>query len=188
MMLAGDELSHTQQGNNNAYCQDNEVSWLDWHDDELVALVRGLIAIRRSHPVFRRPRFFRGVATSEQPLKDITWFSPEGREMTQAAWEDPQRRCIGALLGGDTGDRFISLHGYPELDDTFLILINGHADPVEFVLPATGGIARWTAILDTAVGEVPPRRGTAVPAQSLTMVGRSLVLLVGDPDVATTLP
>jgi isoamylase len=179
MMLAGDELSHTQGGNNNAYCQDNDLSWIDWHDDELVGFVRHLIAIRRSHPVFRRPRFFRGVAT-ELPLKDITWFSPEGREMTQPDWEDLSRRCFGALLGGDPGDRFISLHGYPELDDTFLILLNGHPDPMEFVLPSAPGIARWTAVVNTAVAEVPPHRKTFTPGEPLVMIGRSLTLLVGD--------
>ena len=185
MLLAGDELSHTQNGNNNAYCQDNDLSWIDWRDDELVAFVRNLIAIRRSHPVLRRPRFFRGVAT-DQPLKDITWFSPEGREMTHSDWEDLGRRCFGALLGGDPGDRFISLHGYPELDDTFLLLVNGHADPVQFALPATPGIARWTALVNTVVSDIPPRHKTFAPGESLPMIGRSLVLLAGDAATPTT--
>ncbi|MBV8331595.1 MAG: glycogen debranching protein GlgX [Candidatus Eremiobacteraeota bacterium] len=179
MLLAGDELSHTQHGNNNAYPQDNDISWIDWHDDEMTAFVRALVAIRRSHPVFRRPRFFRGVTTGDLQLKDITWFSPEGREMTQADWEDSGRRCFAALLGGDTGDRFISLHGYPELDDTFLMLVNGHDAPVEFVLPPVGSVARWNAILDTSVARTPPGHAAVQPEHAFGMAGRSLVLLVG---------
>jgi isoamylase len=179
MLLAGDEFSRTQDGNNNAYCQDNDISWLDWRDDDLISFVRGLVAIRRSHPVFRRPRFFRGVATADMPLKDITWFAPEGREMTQADWEDSQRRCFGALLGGDTGDRFISLHGYPELDDSFLVLVNGDETPAAFVLPEASGIARWRVLVDTAVAEVPPQRPSSPPAEAFLLQARSLVLLAG---------
>ncbi|MBV8372756.1 MAG: glycogen debranching protein GlgX, partial [Candidatus Eremiobacteraeota bacterium] len=126
MLLAGDELGHTQLGNNNAYCQDNEIGWLDRGNlldasGDLFEFVRTLIALRRAHPVFRRPRFFRGVTSDGSALKDITWFTPDGREMSQDDWYDTSRRCIGALLGGDTGDRFISLQGYRELDDSFLL-------------------------------------------------------------------
>jgi isoamylase len=186
LLLSGDELQRTQRGNNNAYCQDNEISWLDWSafnpalsfdfaraahfeqsdttGSELIEFARNLIALRRAHPVFRRPRFFRGVKHEPSPLKDITWYAPDGREMTHHDWHDEQRRCFGALLGGDSGDHFISLQGYPERDDSFLIILNGHPTPVEFVLPQVPEIRRWTPLLDTsrsgAVSKIPIASGS----------------------------
>jgi glycogen operon protein len=184
MLLAGDELGHTQFGNNNAYCQDNEIGWLDRGNlldsqTNLVEFVRLLIAIRRSHPVFRRPRFFRGVTTDESRLKDITWFSPGAREMTHDDWSDPARRCFGALLGGDTGDRFISLHGYPELDDSFLIVVNGHDVPVEFALPPTANVYTWIALIDTAIATGAPANVSHAPGSTFVMTDRSFALFVG---------
>ncbi|HEV3155240.1 MAG TPA: glycogen debranching protein GlgX [Candidatus Baltobacteraceae bacterium] len=155
MLLAGDELAHTQFGNNNAYCQDNEVGWISWtsverHDFDLIDFVRRLIAIRHAHPVFRRTRFFHGTVTPEEGLKDITWIAPDGSEMQGDAWHDPARRCLGAMLGGDTGDRFVSLSGYPEYDDTFLILMNAYDRDVSFTLPAPGRFTQWELVLETA--------------------------------------
>ncbi len=184
MLLAGDELARTQHGNNNAYCQDNELSWVDWsstsdaHDGALIEYVRELIALRRAHPVFRRPRFFRGVEAEPSPLKDITWFAPDGREMTRDDWNDGGRRCFGALLGGDVGDRFISLQGYPELDDSFLMILNAHATSVEFVLPLIAPVRRWTHLLDTARLGATPRLPIA-PGSRLTVADHSFSLFAG---------
>ena len=180
MMLAGDELNRTQDGNNNAYSQDNEISWLDWNleDHGLLHFVRRLIALRRAHPVFRRPRFFRGVATDASPLKDITWFAPEGHEMTQQDWYDSGRRTFGALLGGDVGDRFVSLQGYPELDDSFLLILNAHHEPVEFTLPAVPEVRRWTHLIDTASRRLTPNLPIA-PGSRLSIADRSLSLFAG---------
>jgi isoamylase len=200
MLLAGDELQRTQRGNNNAYCQDNEVSWIDWSafnpalsfdfaraarfdrgdttGSDLIEFVRKLIALRRAHPVFRRPRFFRGVEVSPSPLKDITWYAPDGREMTHGDWQDSERRCFGALLGGESGDRFISLQGYPELDDSFLMILNAHATPVEFVLPMVTAVRRWTHVLDTSHPGDKPKQ-PAAPGSRLTIADRSLALLAG---------
>jgi isoamylase len=178
MLLAGDELGHTQHGNNNCYCQDNELSWIDWRNESLVEFVRKLIAIRRAHPVFRRPRFFRGAPTVESPLKDISWFAPDGREMTHADWEDASRRCFGALLGGDPGDRFISLQGYPEIDDSFLLLLNGHDVSVDFVLPEAAGGGGWSLLVDTSTS-TPAMHGPLPPAATFRISDRSFALFVG---------
>jgi isoamylase len=184
MLLSGDELGNTQLGNNNAYCQDNDIGWLDWTplDEEgtdFFEFVGALIKLRREHPVFRRPQFFKGQATSDEtPLKDITWLTPEGKEMTDSQWQEPRRRAIGALLSGDTADRFISLRGYRELDDTFLLLFNANDDAVNFVLPKGAGLERWRLVLETVW---PPRlvRGAMFDGGAqFALEGRSLTVLV----------
>jgi glycogen operon protein len=154
MLLAGDETNNTQLGNNNAYCQDNEIGWLSWTDanpdPELYEFVCMLIDLRKKHPVFRRPHFFRGRASAPSALKDITWIDPSGREMADGDWHDAGRRCIAALLGGDVGDRFVSLRGYPEFDDTFLMLMNAHDHDIPFTLPSVARFSGWRLIFDTA--------------------------------------
>jgi isoamylase len=185
MLLAGDEIARTQFGNNNAYCQDNEISWIDWsslteaENASLLDFTRSLIAIRRAHPVFRRPRFFRGVVTGDSELKDITWFAPEGREMTQADWGDGGRRCFGALLGGETADRFISLQGYPELDDSFLLIFNGHEFAVDFMLPHVPSVPEWRQLIDTQ-GLPTPAHGLLAGGSTFKAADRSFVVFVGD--------
>jgi glycogen operon protein len=184
MLLAGDELGHTQLGNNNAYCQDNEIGWLDRGNllhshTTLTEFVRTLIALRRAHPVFRRPRFFRGVSSSGSALKDITWFAADAREMTHDDWSDASRRCFGAMLGGDTGDRFISLQGYPEIDDSFFIVINGHDAPVEFMLPATAKVRSWDALIDTAAPNGIPNNVAIAPGSPFHAADRSFALFMG---------
>ncbi|HTU83454.1 MAG TPA: glycogen debranching protein GlgX, partial [Candidatus Acidoferrales bacterium] len=189
MLLAGDELGRTQHGNNNAYCQDNEIGWIDWsgvhhaaptgsRERELFEFVRGLIELRRSHPVFRRPRFFRGVSVDQAPLKDITWFAPAGVEMTHDDWSDASKRCFGALLGGDTGDRFISLQGYPEYDETFFLLFNGYAHATDFTLPRAHGVGRWVKLVDTAAGASALEPSSYEPGSAFAAADRSFVLFV----------
>jgi isoamylase len=197
MLLAGDELNRTQRGNNNAYCQDNEIGWMDWspfetfpgdtrdevlqrnaEKSELIAFVRRLIVLRRTHPVFRRPRFFRGVEAEPSPLKDITWFAPDGREMTSDDWHDPERRCFGAMLGGEVGDRFVSLQGYPELDDSFFLILNASPASVEFLLPLVPEVRRWAHLLDTARPGATPQLPVAAGSR-LTIADRSLSLFSG---------
>ena len=183
MILSGDELSHTQRGNNNAFCQDNDIGWLSWtdvdkHDLDLLDFVRQLIAIRNAHPVFRRTRFFHGQVTEREGLKDISWISPKGVEMRDADWNNASSRCFGALLGGETGDRFVSLSGYPEYDDTFLMLMNAGDATVEFTLPRAGSFDRWELVFETArpVGLAP-----GVPFQMgepYTLRSRTLALLI----------
>jgi glycogen operon protein len=184
MLLAGDELGHSQHGNNNAYCQDNEVSWIERgkagdSDAGLLEFVRLLIEIRRSHPVFRRPRFFRGVTTGDSPIKDIQWFASDAREMSEHDWNDSSRRCFGALLGGDVGDRFVSLQGYREVDDSFLIVINGHEFPVSFTLPSTAAAAHWTELVDTAHWDGKSREVRREPGSQFEIADRAFALFVG---------
>jgi len=151
MICAGDEIGRTQNGNNNAYCQDNELSWLDWRLDgrrkALLAFTRFLIRLRRHHPVLRRKQFFYGRAIHSE-VKDLTWVRPDGREMTEDDWNNGLTRCLGLRLGGDTIED-VDDHGDRIMDDTFLILLNAYWEPLPFVLPAHRRGVRWEPVLDT---------------------------------------
>ncbi|MBV9103935.1 MAG: glycogen debranching protein GlgX [Candidatus Eremiobacteraeota bacterium] len=181
MLLSGDELGQTQLGNNNAYCQDNALTWLHWEnlqrDPTLFEFTRALIQVRLRHPALRRTLFFHGTHFSDEAaLKDITWLQPDGSEMTADSWHS-QTRTIGLLLGGDPGDKFVSLLGYPEIDDSFLFLLNANDEPVSFVLPQLEGLPEWELLLETAW---PTERATrtSIPAgSSFAVPERSLVLL-----------
>jgi isoamylase len=152
MLLAGDEWARTQNGNNNAYCQDNELSWLSWeHDDEqqkLLEFTKKLIQLRHQHPVFRRPKFFQGRRIRGSDIRDVMWFNPGGNEMTDEEWGSPFVRAIEVLLSGDTID-VLNFEGEPIRDETFLFLINAHFEPIPFVLPGEEHL-EWMLILDTA--------------------------------------
>jgi isoamylase len=147
MLLAGDELGHSQRGNNNAYCQDNEISWLDWAnaDEGLLAFVRRLIRLRRDHPVMRRPRFFIGRRMPGRKTKDIAWITPEGREMTHQDWIAPFARSLACLLGGDIGDG-----GTETADNSFLLLLNAYVEPIVYTLPEDDMQGSWEVLIDTA--------------------------------------
>jgi len=152
MLLAGDEMGRTQQGNNNAYCQDNELSWLDWSlDDEresLLEFTRTLVQLRREHPVFRRRDFFQGRPLHGGGIKDILWLRPDGAEMSDDEWEHAHARCLAVYLSG-SGLHEVDRRGRPVRDDDFLMLFNAHHDEIAFVLPALGGES-WHCVLDTA--------------------------------------
>jgi isoamylase len=172
MLLGGDELGRTQHGNNNAWCQDNELSWFDWERDErgqrLLDFTRRLIDLRKSHPVFRRSRFLSG---SGQPGG---WFRPDGRRMTQGDWNSPDRSVLGLFLNGDeTGAR--TREGEPIVDDSFVLLLNAHHEPVTFTLPTRRFGLRWELELSTADPEAEP---AAYPARTAVLVeDHALVLL-----------
>jgi glycogen operon protein len=148
MLLDGDELGRTQKGNNNAYCQDNEVSWLDWSriDETLLTYTRWLIAFRREHAIFRRRRWFQG-----RPIRgtvDIGWFKPDGQSMTDEDWEAWHARTLGVFLNG----RAIAgrdEHGRRIVDDSFVLLFNAHSDAIEWTIPPDYGNS-WGLILDTS--------------------------------------
>ncbi|MEL7941620.1 MULTISPECIES: glycogen debranching protein GlgX [Pseudomonas] len=150
MLLAGDEFSRTQQGNNNVYCQDNELGWIDWNlDDEgrqLQAFTRYLIRLRRRYPILRRGRFLVGEYNAELGVKDVTWLAPDGREMTQEDWETPQARCLGMLLDGRAQPTGIRRSG---ADATLLLLLNAHHEPLQFQLPGVAQGRDWQCLLDT---------------------------------------
>ena len=179
MLVAGDELSRTQQGNNNAYCQDTPLSWLDWTPDDartrMLAFARRMIAIRREHPVFRRRHFFAGKPAPDSAGKDIAWLKPDGTEMTQQEWDHDFARCLGVYLGGDALEE-VDARGRRVVDDTFVVLFNAHHDRIPFQLPAAGA-AGWLVLVDTTFegGLVPD--GTYQPQGTYELAGRSFVLL-----------
>ncbi|MHB8641559.1 MAG: glycogen debranching protein GlgX [Gaiellaceae bacterium] len=177
MLLGGDELSRTQHGNNNAWCQDNEISWFDWRLDEtgerLLAFTRRVIALRRAHPVFRRQRFFEGTG---HDLPDVWWMRPDGRKMTQRDWRNPQGRAIGVFLNGDeVGAK--TLRGLELTDDSFLLLFNAHHEPVSFRLPARRFAARWQLELSTAEPDLGPGARSWTARQDLGVESRSVLVL-----------
>jgi len=161
MLVAGDEIGRTQNGNNNAYCQDNEISWVDWsmtpEKTQLLGFVRKLLALRRSHPTFRRRDFFAGEASQGNGLKDLVWLKPDGGEMTQTEWEQDFARCLGMYLSGGALHT-VSQHGRAIFDDDFLVLFNAHHEDVEFHMPELGGEA-WQTLIDTThpSGSVEPQ-------------------------------
>ncbi len=158
MITAGDEFGRTQGGNNNAYCQDNQISWINWEmaekNNELLQFTRFLLGIFHEHPIFQRKRFFNGRNTREIGIKDLTWFHPDGHEMTEADWNNSQIRFLGLRLAGDAIEE-MDEHGEPITDDTFLILLNGQYEPINFVLPECPVFERWRLIMDTRESKIP---------------------------------
>ncbi len=151
MLLGGDEFGRTQNGNNNAYCQDNEISWFNWHHDRdqkrLFEFTRRLIQLRRQHPVFRRRKFLQGKPLPGGEIRDVMWLNPGGTEMTLEEWQSPFVRCLGMLLSGDADD-LSDERGEPVRDDTFFLLVNAHYESIPFLLPGEENL-EWAQILDT---------------------------------------
>jgi isoamylase len=156
MICGGDEVGRTQKGNNNAYCQDNEVSWYDWHltaeQRDLMAFCRHLIRLARKHPVFRRRNFFQGRRIRGADVKDLTWFEPTGQEMTDAGWNSDSIRSLMVRLDGESIDE-ADAEGNRIVDDTFLLLMNADRDSVAFTLPAHRLELPWVRVLDTSESE-----------------------------------
>jgi isoamylase len=175
LLLGGDEFGRTQQGNNNAYCQDNEITWFDWSgtDDDLLAFTRRLTAFRREHPVFRRRRFLGGVEAAE-----LGWFTPAGTPMTGADWADPDARSLAIYLDG-ADDPDPAEDGTPLLDDDFLVLVNAWWEPLAFVLPVTRQSAAWQIAIDTYAPAAAAGPATAPRAAGdhITVGPRSIVVL-----------
>ena len=178
MLRHGDELGHSQEGNNNAYCQDNELSWLDWEnaDTDFAAFCADLIDFRHKHPVFTRRRFFEGEPIFRGGLSDINWFRPDGVEMTDDDWKTGYAKSLAVFLNGsalpdpDTRGRRV-------IDDSFLLLFNGHHGDTTFVLPARAYGRRWLTEFDTAAtdAERPPRERKARQAGAKVVVAERSV-------------
>ncbi len=181
MLLAGDEMGRTQNGNNNAYCQDNETSWLDWdlgvHDKDLLAFVCRLIQLRNKHPVFHRRHFFQGRHIMGANVKDIFWLRPDGEEMARKEWDQHHARCLGLLMHGDAIEEHDE-RGRRIRDDSFLLCLNADSRSVAFRMPRHVGIARWGVEIDTcfADGKRPDRR-TFNTGENYPLQERSTVLL-----------
>ncbi len=158
MLLAGDEFARTQRGNNNAYCQDNAISWLDWdaagRAAGLQAFVRQLTALRAKFPILRRRRFLNGYYDEEFGIRDVTWINATGQEMQQADW-DSGAKCFGMLMDGRSPGQGLRERG---TDATLLMLLNSHHEPVPFTLPPCNGIRAWRLLIDTAFEQLPEQR------------------------------
>ncbi|QEC53085.1 glycogen operon protein [Anseongella ginsenosidimutans] len=177
MLLAGDEAGRTQKGNNNAYCQDNEISWTNWEsaDNNLVEFTSRLIRLRREHPVFCRHRWFHGAPGQEADLEDIAWFLPEGTEMTGDHWNHDFARSLGIFLNGH-GLHTRGSKGEMIVDDNFYVIFNAHHDSLDYVLPPEEYGTRWTKILDTGENGA-EAQGIHGAREAISVKGRSVVLL-----------
>jgi len=186
MLCAGDERGRTQGGNNNAYCQDNEISWIDWQMDasqqQLLDFCRMLIRLRQQHPVFHRRKFFQGRHIRGAGVKDVTWFEPTGREMTDAAWEAAFVRALMVRLAGDSLDE-VDDAGKAIVDDTFLLLLNAHEDGMTFRLPpATAGYV-WKPVFDTGETDLETTHPRRHQLRRYVLKGRSMAVLQLSPEL-----
>jgi isoamylase len=181
MILSGDEMGRTQGGNNNAYCQDNELSWLDWEfsilDRNFLAFVRRMIRLRKEHPAFRRRRFFQGRELRGADAKDITWLTPAGREMTDEEWNNSFARSLGLQMSGLLEGEY-DAQGRPEVDDDFLLLFNADQEEVTFQIPPFPEEARWEVFMDTAYSAGLKPDGFLKPGGVYTLKPRSMAVLV----------
>jgi glycogen operon protein len=182
MLLAGDEFGRTQQGNNNAYCQDNEISWVDWNlepwQQDLLAFTRTVVDLFHKHPSLRRRKFFQGRKVMGSTVKDITWFRPDGEEMTPADWSNPEARSLAMRLAGnaitETDDR-----GEPIVDDSLLILLNAHHEPVPFILPDDPNDHGWDMVLDTQQLSTERSGRKLKSGETYPLAGRTIAMLCG---------
>ena len=193
MLLAGDELNHTKRGNNNTYCQDNELNWMNWDLDdearELLEVTARLVALRRDHPVFRRRRFFQGAFTSSADKEgadkesrgtlggDIAWLTPAGDEMTEDDWQASYAKSVAVFLNGAAISE-PDPRGDPVTDQKFLLLFNAGAEPITFTLPEAKLGGDWEVVIDT----VDPRGDPAdaigfLPRTKVQVDGRAIVVL-----------
>jgi glycogen operon protein len=178
MLLGGDELGHTQRGNNNTYCQDNELTWLNWELDprrkQFFQFVQRVARIWREQPALQRRKFFLGRPIRGAEIKDITFFEPSGAEMTDAAWNDPAVKCMGVRLAGDLMNE-VDERGEPIVGDTLMLLINAHWEEIKFSLPVPRFEKVWETLIDTTDPQSPIRilRGE----EKYPLFGRSVALL-----------
>ena len=170
MIAHGDEIARTQRGNNNAYCQDNEITWVNWDLDQrqraLLEFARQVFAIRAENPVLRRRTFFRGEVVEHRGLKDLTWLRADGSEMSEADWQSPEARALGMLINGDATDETDD-KGEPIKGDTMLLLVNAGDTAVDFALP-TGG--PWRTLIDTACDPETPAPAGGYPVKPCSLV------------------
>ncbi len=178
MLQAGDERGRTQQGNNNAYCQDNQLSWVDWsrnpQADHMLLFTRQLLEIRRRHPVLRRRRFFHGRRLVGSDIEDLVWLRPDGQRMSEVDWHKGWTRCLGMLLNGEVMTEW-SESGELLHDDVLLVLLNSHWEDVTFNLNVAG-LLTWQLMMDTR-WVTPPEHLVQGTGGSYLLGARSLVLL-----------
>jgi isoamylase len=178
MIVAGDELGRTQGGNNNAYCQDNEISWINWEkaDAELLTFTKKLIHFARRHPVFNRRKWFKGQPIKGVGVEDIAWFNTDGSEMTEENWKQDYAKTLGIFLNGK-GIPTPGPKGEKILDDNFFIIFNAYHDAIQFKLPPAKFGRKWTKVLDTSINYLEETGESFKAAESIHVEGRSVVLL-----------
>lgn len=178
MLLAGDEMGRTQNGNNNAYCQDNEISWVQWAkaDQDLIDFTTRLISFRRLHPSFSRPKWFQGQPIKGLGVEDIAWFLPDGSEMTEEHWNNSFAKSLAIYLHGK-GIHTLSAKGEPIVDDSIYVIFNAHHEPLAYTLPHAKYGKQWIKNLDTHRGVIGPE-DTFHPGDMITVEGRSIILLL----------
>jgi glycogen operon protein len=178
MILHGDEVARTQRGNNNAYCQDNDISWMPWDlspdQAQMLQWAKRVIRLRREHSILRRRHYFSGRPIRGAGIKDISWRKPDGAEMTDDDWEDEGVRALAVWLAGAAGD-LVDERYNPIVGDTMVILMNSHDEPVDFTLPPTDDVSRWTLLLDTGRPEVADE--VYGPGAGYSLDGRSMAVL-----------
>jgi isoamylase len=180
MLLHGDELGRTQRGNNNAYCQDNDITWLDWAsaDEDLIRFTTQVSRLRRDHPVFRRRRFFTGRPVRRgagAPLPDIAWFTPDAREMAEEDWEAGFGKSVAVFLNGEgISDR--NARGERVTDASFVLIFNAHDGSIDFTLPPEEYGRKWEVVLDTATPQL-AEPAVAEAQSTITVEARSLAVL-----------
>ncbi|CAN5722230.1 glycogen debranching protein GlgX [soil metagenome] len=201
MINAGDELGRTQQGNNNAYAQDNEISWIDWNltneHEQLLTFTSRLIALRKDHPSLRRPKFFQGRRIRGSDIRDLTWLSPDGSEMSDDQWDVEWMRTLGMLLAGGTLDVVDEL-GNPVVDDTLLMILNAYYDEVPFTLPHAPGVLEeghestrhpangelaWELLIDTSNPDTALGDAMFEPGVQFALQGRTVALFRWCPSI-----
>ncbi|MGA2880665.1 MAG: glycogen debranching protein GlgX [Bryobacteraceae bacterium] len=179
MILGGDEISRTQNGNNNAYCQDNEDTWVDWCLDAckiaLLEFTQKLIQMRRDHPSLHRQKFYQGRAIRGTEEKDIVWLRPDGQEMSDEEWGLGWVRCLGMILNGETIGE-VDESGEPIKDDTFLILLNCHHEAIKFFVPKPPGSEKWEIVIDTNDPALEADSRFSEPGTAIELVPLSLVV------------
>lgn len=178
MLVAGDEMGRTQQGNNNAYCQDNEISWLDWkqQDAELQEFTRQLIHLRREHAAFSRKSWFKGEPVKGDGIEDIAWFLPDGSQMTEEHWHAHFAKSVAVFLNGQ-GLHAVNSEGVKVIDDNFYIIFNSHHEALDYQLPGTKYAPDWRVLVDTSKPVFNPTDKIFKPGEKIHVVGRSIILL-----------
>jgi len=172
MVLMGDEIGRTQNGNNNAYCQDNEIAWLKWddipdRDRAFMEFTRGLVRLRARHPLLRSRQYLHGRVLDEENTRDVVWYKPDGGEMGEGDWNNPASKIVGMLLCDEEKCRL-------------LMIANSYHEPLDFKMPRGKGVGRWRVLADTYTGEIEPRDRDFDPASSIRVEGRSLLLFGGE--------
>ena len=189
MILMGDEVRRTQLGNNNAYCQDNETTWLKWNitneQRAFLGFVRSVINIRQTQPVFQRRKFFLGRQIDGADVPDISWFQPSGEEMSDEDWNAGYTQCLGVRLPGDLIGE-VNERGEPITGDSIVLLVNAHHEPIPFTLPSGGEGQEWERLIDTADPKVEAIKQKV--AEQYEIQGRSMVILRSKPPQPAELP